>query len=47
MLLTVAREGIALPDEVLDGIETFIQERLRWSCAHGDAGLLPLGAAAR
>ncbi|MFT5175225.1 MAG: orotate phosphoribosyltransferase [Gammaproteobacteria bacterium] len=46
-LLTVARERKAFPDEVLDGIETYIQDPLQWSAAHGGAGLPPLGAAVR
>ena len=37
-LLTVARQRSAFPDDVLDGIEAYIQDPLRWSADHGGAG---------
>jgi orotate phosphoribosyltransferase len=43
-LLTVAREREAFPHQVLDSIEIYIEDPLRWSAAHGGAGAPPPNA---
>ena len=38
-LLTVARERKTFTDEVLDSIEVYIEDPLKWSAEHGGAGI--------